>query len=119
MTFRTTGGTSAQFERGTVGRGDLLDTLARVQRQENDPGLRCLQELASGRDPVSLGVVTGQAPEDQRAAVRAVRHKFRTVTLVQVGERFGRPAASDGGVFTVNVGTSEDFASIWNQRVRR
>ncbi len=119
LTFRTTGGLIAEFERGSVGRGSLLDTLAAVQCDPGDPGLRQLPQLVPGQHDISLGVVTGQAPDDQRAAVSASASRFRMVTLIQVGERYGRPAVAERGIFAINVSTSEDFASTWNRKVPR
>ena len=117
LSFRTTGGLVAEFERGTAGRGSLLDTLAAVVPDRDDPGLRHLPNLVPHEHEISLGVVTGQASADQRAAVTAVQHQFRMATLIQVGDRYGRTAAAGPGVFAINVGTSEEFAAAWNRRV--
>jgi uncharacterized protein (DUF58 family) len=119
LAFRTTGGVVASWERGGPGRDAVLDVLAAVERDGADPGLRSLTRMVPQEEGVSLGVVTGQATDLQRTAVSAVRTKFQMVSLVQVGEKFGRPGAHDRGVFAINVATSTDFAAAWNNKVSR
>jgi uncharacterized protein (DUF58 family) len=119
LIFRTTGGVVGASDRGGRGRDAVLDVLAAVERAPNDPGLRALALMLPPQDGVSLGVVTGQPPETQRAAVRAVRAKYQMVSLVQVGEKHRRSGARDSGVFAVNVDTSTDFARAWNSTVPR
>ena len=62
---------------------------------------------------VSLGVVTGQVESPALGIVSRIRQKYGMVTLVTVGERFGRPATPVRGVLAINVATSDDFARAW------
>lgn len=119
LTFRTTAGVSVEVERGIAGRAALLDTMAAVQRDPADPGLTDLPRTVPQQHEISLGVVTGLPPAEKRAAVSAVQHRVRMITLVQIGDRRGHPAPVDHGVFAINADTSERFALIWNSRARR
>lgn len=119
LLVRTTGGVVRMSDRGGRGRDDILDALAAVERTADDPGLSALSQMLPPQDMVSLGVVTGQPAKAQRGAVAAVRSKYQMVSLVQVGEKHGRPAVADSGVFALNVDTSIDFALAWGVTVPR
>jgi len=115
----TTGGFRAAASRSTGDFGEVLDLLAAVRLEEDDPGLRALTSLPVREDGIALGVVTGQPDAEQTGAVALVRPRFQMVSVVQVGERFGRPAAQISGAFCLNVATSEEFAAAWNRLVHR
>lgn len=115
----TTGGARAAASRSAGDFGEVLDLLAAVEVADDDPGLRALMGIPVTEDGIALGVVTGQPDADQTGAVALVRPRFQMVSVVQVGERFGRPAPHIAGAFCINVATSEEFASAWNRRVRR
>jgi uncharacterized protein (DUF58 family) len=119
LRFHTTGGARAASDRDGQGRGAVLDLLAGVEPSADDPGLAQLIDLVPADEMVSLGVVTGQAPHDELAAVAAVRGRFDMVSVVAVGEEFGRPGPAVAGALVVNCATSEEFALLWNQAVRR
>jgi uncharacterized protein (DUF58 family) len=113
--LRTTAGAVAISDRSGQGRTAMLDLLAGVEPSPDSPGLRELLHMIPREEGVALGVVTGQPPAEQLAAVSAVRPQFSMVTLVQLGELFERPAAPLRGVVVVNVRTSADFEVAWSR----
>jgi uncharacterized protein (DUF58 family) len=118
LRLATTGGATAVAERGGDGVVNVLDLLAGVEAEPDDPGLPALVGLVPDDDGVSLGVVTGQ-PGPGLRAVTAVRNRFDMISLIQVGEQFDRAPTAVAGAFVVNCRTSEDFAQVWNRGVRR
>ncbi|HLL64457.1 MAG TPA: DUF58 domain-containing protein [Micromonosporaceae bacterium] len=118
LDLRTTGGRVMVAEHASQS-GELLDLLAEVRPDADDPGLAALQRIMPADEGVSLGVVTGQPPVEQRAMVSRVRGRFEVISVIQLGERFGRRSIPLGGAMVVNVATSEDFAATWNRLVRR
>jgi uncharacterized protein (DUF58 family) len=115
--FRTTGGVAGSIDPTGLGRTDVLDKLAAVQRSAG-PGLEAVVGMAARRDQgVSAAVVTGQPGADKAAAVGQVRTRFQMVTFVQVGEKFDRPALPVSGVLGVSGDNSEDVARIWKRKV--
>jgi uncharacterized protein (DUF58 family) len=118
LEFRTTSGKGTSADR-THGRAEILDLLAGVEPAGDDPGLIGLQRIIPRDEGVALGVVTGQAAPEQRAAVSRVRSRFQMISVVQVGERYNRRSAPLTGAMVVNVATSDDFAVAWNRLVRR
>jgi len=116
--FRTTGGTMGRVDPTGVGRNDVLDKLAAAQTDKRDPGLQALVTMAPQRSQgVSVGVVTGQPTPEQARSIGVARGRFEMMTLVQVGERFERPALAISGIFGVNASTSEDFVRRWKIKV--
>lgn len=120
LLFRTTGGTVGRPARGARGRDAVLDLLAGVQCSADDPGLTALTAMVPPQEGVSLGLVTGRPEERQRRAVQTVRSRYQMISLIQVGGRPGRRGGGGtgtGGIFTLDVGTSADFARTWNVAV--
>jgi uncharacterized protein (DUF58 family) len=116
--LRTTGGVRGSIDPTGLGRSDVMDKLASVERNEGDPGLEALLGMAPGRDRgVSLGVVTGQPGIEQARMVGVVRGRFDMATAIQVGERFERPPLSVTGVLSVNANTSAEWARLWKVRI--
>jgi uncharacterized protein (DUF58 family) len=116
--FRTTGGVAGTIDPAGVGLSDVMDKLAAVQPSQTDPGLTALTKMAPARNRgVSLGAVTGQPAIDQARTVGTVRGRFDMATIIQVGERFGRPPLNVSGVLAVNAGTSAEWAHVWKVRI--
>jgi uncharacterized protein (DUF58 family) len=116
--FRTTGGMTASVDPTGAGRTDVLDKLASIERSSSDPGLSAIVKMAARREQgVSLGAVTGQPDREAAGALGAVRGRFQMVTLVQLGEKLGRPGLSVSGVLSVSGETSEDLVRVWKRRV--
>lgn len=116
--FRTTGGHVVSVDPSGRGRTEVMDTLALIERTADDPGLDALVAMAARREQgVSLGVVTGQPKITKAEAVGKIRGRFEMVTLVQLGERFGRPAIGLAGVLGVSADTSDDFVQVWKARI--
>jgi uncharacterized protein (DUF58 family) len=116
--LRTTGGSGAVVERSNQ-RSGLLELLAGVETGSGDPGLVALQAFVPRDEGVSLGVVTGQPSASQRATISRVRSRFEMVSVVQLGERYGRRSAPLSGALVLNVGTCDEFAAAWNRLFRR
>jgi uncharacterized protein (DUF58 family) len=119
LVFGTTGGERAVSDRRGSGKLAVLDTLAGVERSDNDPGLRELIRMIPDEHGVSLGVVTGQTSPQELANVSVVRTRFDMVSVISVGEKFGRPATAVRGALAVNVADSDEFAKTWASKVRR
>ena len=119
LELRTTGGGTSASDRGMDSSAGLLDLLAGVEREADDPGLAALPGMVPLDDGVSLGIVTGQPDPRMLGILPAVRSRFLMVSLVQFAERFAGPPASLRGVVAVNVRSGAEFAAAWNQLVRR
>jgi uncharacterized protein (DUF58 family) len=117
--LRITGGGAAAADKTGEGRLAVMDLLAGAARTPGDPGLAELARITPDETGVSLAVVTGQVPGEQLGLLGAIRPRFQMVSLAQVGEQHGRPAAPPSGVVGVNVKTSEEFATAWDRLVRR
>jgi uncharacterized protein (DUF58 family) len=109
----TTAGRRVPAGRGAESADKALDLLAEVEPQDDDPGLSALPTFSPREVGTVLGVVTGQAAPEALAAVSAIRRHYSVVSVVQVGERFGRPAPRVDGALVVNVRTSDEFAATW------
>jgi uncharacterized protein (DUF58 family) len=119
LQLRTTGGTVVSVEAGAPDLRPPLDLLAAVRLDPDDPGLAALAGIVPEDGGVSLGVVTGQHDDGAVRVISAVRSRYAMASLIQVGERFGRPAPGLRGVFSLNVATSEDFARGWQSVLTR
>jgi uncharacterized protein (DUF58 family) len=119
LELRTTAGAASASDRGADGTTAVLDLLAGVQRSAKDPGLAALPGMIPLHEGVSLGVVTGQPPDELLAVLPAVRTRFLMVSLIQFAERFSGPPASLRGVVGVHVRSGAEFAAAWNHLVRR
>ncbi len=117
LLFRTTGDVVGRPARGARGRDAVLDLLASVRCSADDPGLATLTSFAPPQEGVSLGVVTGRPADRQRKAIEMVRTRYQMISMIQVGGRPGRSRSRTGGVFTLDVRTSVDFARSWNVAV--
>jgi uncharacterized protein (DUF58 family) len=116
----TTGGERVLLESGRAGGpAPLLDLLAGIDVDPDDPGLRALPGLVPQLEGVALGVVTGQPGAEQLAVVSGVRPRFAMVSLIHVAGADVAPAAPARGIFVVTVPTSVDFARVWNSRLGR
>jgi hypothetical protein len=116
--FRTTGGVAGSVDPAGTGLSDIMDKLAAVQPNDDDPGLKALTTLAPPRNRgVSLGAITGQPALEQARTVGLVRGRFDMATIIQVGERFERPPLNVSGVLSVNANTSAEWARIWKVRI--
>jgi uncharacterized protein (DUF58 family) len=118
LQLRTTGGERIAV-RGRDQEPEMLDLLAGVRRQPEDPGLSALREMAPQEDGLALAVVTGRADAGMHAAVTRVRSLFEMISLVQVGDVPEERVPSLNGAFVVSVRTSEDFPATWDRLVRR
>lgn len=115
---RTTGGADAGTDALGQGVVDAMDLLASVEPLTDDPGLHSLLRSSAREERgVSLGVVTGQPEHRQLGVVSAVRTRYEMTTLIQVGERFGRPGAALPGVLSVACDDLEGFRAIWKAKV--
>ncbi len=115
---RTTGGLVSVATGPHADIGSMLDLFAEAVPSPDDGGLAELAKLAPPEEGVSLGVVSGQVTQGEAAIVGRIRQKYGMVTLITVGERFGRPAPQVQGVLSLNVATSEEFARAWPLLVR-
>jgi uncharacterized protein (DUF58 family) len=116
LQLRTTAGDTCRAARGRAGRVALLDFLAAVEHRNSDAGLRSLVTMQK-EEGTSLGIVTGLAAEDHRAAVAKVRANYQLVTMVQVGADAVKRTAGIDGVLSLGVATSAEFAAIWKSKV--
>ena len=100
-----------------------LDLLAAVVPSGDDPGLGALAglDLIGPEDEgVSLTVVTGSAAGAAVQVLPRVRARFELITLVQVGPRAAGAAAGVlGGVVTLPVQDSDEFALAWTRVASR
>jgi hypothetical protein len=102
-----------------VGRAELLDALAGVERSADDPGLRAVLEVQPAQEGVALGVVTGTPDPVDRGHVSRVRRRFEMVTLIEVASSAGRRPAPLTGALVVGVETSADFPAAWSRVITR
>ncbi len=116
VTFRTTGGLGGDIAPSGDGRGEVMRILAGVQPTDADPGLNAVVRFAERVEGVSLGAVTGQPSADRTAGITRVRPRFDMVTVVQVGERFDRPAMRIPGALVINGTDTADVLNRWKGR---
>ena len=116
--LRTTGGITARIDETGLGKTDVLDKLAMVQTSTDDVGLPALAKMSVRREHgVALGVVTGQPTSDKVGILSAMSGRFDMVTMIQVGERFGRPAIGIAGVLGVAAADAREFVQVWKRRI--
>lgn len=118
LLFRTTGGVVARWERGSASRDRLLDALAGVERTPVDRGLAALAASTAEPNATSLAVVTGTPDAAGRSRVEAISDRFQMVSLIQLGQSAEGRRVGDRGIVTLSASTSQDFATLWNRRVR-
>ncbi len=116
VTFRTTGGLGGEVAPSGDGRGEVMRILAGVEPSDDDPGLNAVVRFAERVEGVSLGAVTGQPSADRTAGITRVRPRFDMVTVVQVGERFDRPAMRIPGALVINGADTADVLNRWKGR---
>jgi uncharacterized protein (DUF58 family) len=116
--LRTTGGITGFIDPTGQGRTDVLDKLAAVERRSDDPGLSAVLHVDVRREHgVSAAIVTGQPDRERASAIGRIRSRFQMVTLVQLGERFDRPAMAISGVLGISADRAEDLVRIWKRKV--
>ncbi|HWE57096.1 MAG TPA: DUF58 domain-containing protein [Acidimicrobiales bacterium] len=116
--LRTTGGIDASIDQSGLGLNEVMDKLAAVKMSKDDEGLPAMGKMAHRREHgVALGVVTGQPTPERASIVGAVSDRFMMVSLIQVGEKYGRPGIGLSGVFGVSANDAEEFVRIWKTRV--
>lgn len=96
-----------------------MDLLAGVQPSEADPGLAALPDLVPRDESLTLGVITGQPRADLLALLPVVRPRVLTLNLIQFTDIPTASPAPLRGVVPIAVRSSEEFATAWNQPVRR
>jgi uncharacterized protein (DUF58 family) len=116
----TTGGRSITLDGQNALRDvtPALDLLSEVERSADHPGVASIASMPWRGEALALGVVTGQAQPNDLAMLSAVRSRFLTISLVQVGEVISKPGSALRGVVGLGLRSSEEFAARWNQLVR-
>jgi uncharacterized protein (DUF58 family) len=116
--LRTTGGVVARIDESGLGKTEVLDKLATLHTSPDDVGVPALAKMTTRREHgVALGVVTGQPSPDKVSILGAMSSRFDMVTMVQVGERFGRPAIGVPGVLGVAATDAVEFTHVWKRRI--
>ena len=115
LELRTTGGAVAVSEGGRHAEPAMLDLLAGVSAEPDDPGLPAVARFVSTRAAVSLGVVTGRPGPQRLAVLSQIRPSYLMASAVLVGEPAYR---SLPGVVTLSCRDSDDFARRWNELVQ-
>jgi uncharacterized protein (DUF58 family) len=113
----TTSGLTHAADPTGRGRTAILDLLASLDPTDDDPGLNGIVRQVDQVRGASLGVVTGQPPPERVRGVARVRSRFEAVTVVQVGERLGRPGMAVAGALVMACRDSDEFVRIWKQRI--